>query len=221
MKKKTIIIGAGLVGSLLSIYLSKRGYKVKVYERRGDMRKENLTAGRSINLALSDRGIKALEEVGIMDEIKKIAIPMHGRFIHNADGSNAYQQYGNDGQFINSVSRGELNKKLMHLAEQSGVEIFFNERCESIDWKKNTVQFENADHQLSSINYQLLFGSDGAFSAARLTHQLQHDRFQYQQHYIDFGYKELIIPAGPNGKFAMEKNALHIWPRGKDRKSVV
>ena len=214
-KKETIIIGAGLVGSLLSIYLSKRGYKVKMYERRGDMRREKKIVGRSINLALSDRGIKALEEVGIMDEIKKIAIPMHGRFIHNADGSNAYQQYGNDGQYINSVSRGELNKKLMDLAEQNGVEIFFNERCESINWQKEEIIFENTlNHKLQTTNYKLAFGSDGAFSAARLTHQLQHDRFQYQQHYIDFGYKELNIPAGPNGEFTMEKNALHIWPRG-------
>ena len=214
-KKDTIIIGAGLVGSLLSIYLSKRGYNVKIYERRCDMRKEKLTAGRSINLALSDRGIKALEEVGIMEEIKKIAIPMHGRYIHNADGSTAYQPYGNDGQFINSVSRGELNKMLMNLAEKNGVEILFNQKCEKIDWKKNEITFENiSSEQRTTKNGQLVFGSDGAYSAARLTHQLQHDRFQYQQYYIDFGYKELTIPAGSNGEFLMEKNALHIWPRG-------
>ena len=215
MKKDTIIIGAGLVGSLLSIYLSKRGYKVKVYERRGDMRKEKMIAGRSINLALSDRGIKALEEVGIMEEIKKIAIPMHGRYIHNADGSTAYQPYGNEGQFINSVSRGELNKMLMDLAEKNGAEIFFNQKCETVDWKKNELTLqETSNLQLSTLNFQLLFGSDGAYSAARLTHQLQHDRFQYQQYFIDFGYKELNIPPGANGEFLMEKNALHIWPRG-------
>ncbi len=214
-KKEITIIGAGLVGSLLSIYLAKRGYTIKVYERRPDMRKEKMIAGRSINLALSDRGIKALEEVGIMEEIKKIAIPMHGRFMHFADGSTAYQPYGSEGQFINSVSRGELNKKLMDLAEKNGVEIIFNERCDHADWKKNEITFQNtANLQFSTFNFQLLFGSDGAFSAARLTHQLQHDRFQYQQHYIDFGYKELNIPAGTNGEFLMEQNALHIWPRG-------
>ncbi len=108
-KKETIIIGAGLVGSLLSIYLSKRGYEVKIFERRSDMRKQNMIAGRSINLALSDRGIKALEEVGLMDEIRKICIPMHGRFMHNTDGSTAYQAYGKEDQYINSVTRGELN----------------------------------------------------------------------------------------------------------------
>ena len=214
-KKETIIIGAGLVGSLLSIYLSKRGHGVRIYERRGDMRKEGIPAGRSINLALSDRGIRALEEVGIMEEIKKISIPMHGRYIHNADGTTAFQPYGQEGQYINSVSRGDLNKKLMDLAEHHGVEIFFNERCDHINWKKNEVGFEQILHQkLQTTNFELLFGSDGAYSAARLSYQLQHDRFQYQQYFIDFGYKELHIPAGNDGVFAMEKNALHIWPRG-------
>ena len=214
-KKDTVIIGAGLVGSLLSIYLSKRGYKVKIYERRADMRKEDMIAGRSINLALSDRGIKALEEVGLMDQIRNICIPMHGRFMHNADGSTAYQPYGKEGQYINSVSRGELNCKLMDLAEANNVEINFNQKCESIDWDKNDIQFTNVSSgQRTTINGQLIFGSDGAFSAARLTHQLQHERFQYNQYYIDFGYKELTIPAGDNRNFLLEKNALHIWPRG-------
>lgn len=215
MKKNVTIVGAGLVGSLLSIYLSKRGYNVRVYERRGDMRKEDMVAGRSINLALSDRGIKALEEVGLMEEIRKICIPMHGRYLHNADGTTAFQPYGKEGQFINSVSRAELNCKLMDLAEQHGVEISFNEMCKSIDWQKEEINFENTlNHKLQTANFKLLFGSDGAYSAARLTHHLQHDRFQYQQYYIDFGYKELNIPAGENGSFLMEKNALHIWPRG-------
>ncbi len=214
-KKNTVIIGAGLVGSLLSIYLSKRGYKVKIYERRADMRKQDMIAGRSINLALSDRGIKALEEVGLMDEIRKICIPMHGRFMHNADGSTAYQPYGKEGQYINSVSRGELNCRLMDLAEENGVQITFNEKCNSIDWKENKIDFEKTDSpQSEKVRSDLIFASDGAYSAGRLTHQLQHDRFQYSQYFIDFGYKELNIPAGDNGAFMLEKNALHIWPRG-------
>ena len=215
MKKETVIIGAGLVGSLLSIYLSRRGYKVKIFERRPDMRRESISAGRSINLALSDRGIKALEEVGIMDEIKNISIPMHGRYIHNADGTTGFQPYGNEGQYINAVSRGELNKKLMDLAEKNGAEISFNQKCNSVNWKQQAINFENiVSGQRSVIPYQLAFGSDGAYSAARLAHQLQHDRFQYQQYFIDFGYKELCIPPGPNGVFMLDKNALHIWPRG-------
>ena len=215
MQKEVTIIGAGLVGSLLSIYLSKQGYKVKIYERRSDMRKTSMSAGRSINLALSDRGIRALEEVGIMDDIRKIAIPMHGRQLHHTDGTSGYQAYGKEGQFINSVSRGELNRTLMDLAEKNNVQIFFGERCDHIDWKKNEIHFTNAVSNHTHVTKQdLIFGSDGAFSAARLSHQLQHDRFQYQQYYIDFGYKELTIPAGNNGIFQMEKNALHIWPRG-------
>lgn len=214
MKKEVTIIGAGLVGSLLSIYLSRKGYKVRIYERRPDMRKEKMSAGRSINLALSDRGIKALEEVGIMDAIREIAIPMNGRFIHNADGNTTFQPYGKQGQFINSVSRGELNKKLMDLAEKEGAEIFFDHKCVSIDWKTNAISFEAPGSGLTTHNPKLIFGADGAYSAARLQHQLQHDRFQYHQYYIDFGYKELTIPPAEGGSFRMEKNALHIWPRG-------
>lgn len=214
MKKEITIIGAGLVGSLLSIYLSKRGYRVKVYERRGDMRREKMSAGRSINLALSDRGIRALAEVGIMDEIRTICIPMHGRYIHNAGGQTNFQPYGREGQFINSVSRGELNKRLMDLAEQQGAALFFDHKCEAIDWKTNQVSFSQGGAPLQVKSAGLIFGADGAYSAARLQHQLQHDRFQYSQYYIDFGYKELTIPPGDAGGFRMEKNALHIWPRG-------
>ncbi|MFN8244544.1 MAG: NAD(P)/FAD-dependent oxidoreductase [Ferruginibacter sp.] len=215
MKKDVTIIGAGLVGSLLSIYLAKRGYKVRVFERRPDMRKEKISAGKSINLALSDRGIKALEEVGIMDAIRPITIPMHGRYVHNKDGSTAFQPYGNEGQYINSVSRGTLNARLMDLAEEHDVNFYFNERCIGIDWKEDRISFENMlSPQEQQVKSSLVFGSDGAFSAARMAYQLQHDRFQYQQYYIDFGYKELTIPPGPGGAFRMEKNALHIWPRG-------
>ena len=142
MKKEITIIGAGLVGSLLSIDLSKRGYKVVIFERRKDMRQQKMQAGRSINLALSDRGIKALEEVGIMEEIRKIAIPMHGRQMHNLDGTEVYQAYGKEGQFINSVSRGELNCRLMDLAEAHNVSIFFEHKCEEIDWSKKRIVFD-------------------------------------------------------------------------------
>jgi kynurenine 3-monooxygenase len=214
MKKQVVIVGAGLVGSLLSIYLSRRGYTVKMYERRGDMRHENMSAGRSINLALSDRGLLALEKVGLAEEIKKISIPMHGRFMHHADGSTAFQPYGKEGQFINSVSRGELNKKLLEAAEEQGVEIFFYERCVAIDWKDNEVEFENVlSENRTHVNADVIFGADGAFSGTRLQHQLHHDKFDYQQYYIDWGYKELTIPAASGTSFRMEQNVLHIWPR--------
>jgi kynurenine 3-monooxygenase len=215
MSKSVNIIGAGLVGSLLSIYLAKRGYKINIYERRSDMRKTKMSAGKSINLALSDRGWRGLEGVGIADEIRKIAIPMYGRQIHNRDGSVAFQPYGKKEQAIYSVSRAEINMKLMDLAEDAGIKIHFNERCTSVDRKTLTAHFENEETKKhSTATSDLLFGSDGAFSAARLNMQLTSDRFEYNQHYISAGYKELIIPPGPKGEFLLEKNALHIWPRG-------
>ncbi len=208
MQKNIGVIGAGLVGSLLSIYLSKRGYKVTIFERRPDIRKAAAIEGRSINLALSDRGIRALEQVGIMDEIRKIAIPMHGRQMHNSDGSTAYQPYGNNGQYINSVSRGKLNIMLMNLAEQSGVKINFEKKLVNINWQNNELIFEGAER----FELDLIFGSDGAYSAARLSHHLQQDRFQYEQSYIDFGYKELTIPSGTNQSFQLDKNEFVILP---------
>lgn len=216
MTKKATLVGAGLVGSLLSIYLAKRGYKIDLYERRPDMRKVKMSAGKSINLALSDRGWKGLEGVGIADEIKKIAIPMYGRYIHHKDGSTAYQPYGKNNQAIYSVSRGEINMRLMDLAEQQpNVKIHFNERCTSINRAALEAHFENAETQkVTTEKSDLIFGSDGAFAASRLNMQLSSDRFEYNQHYIEAGYKELIIPAGPNNSFLIEKNALHIWPRG-------
>ena len=216
MKKSVTIVGAGLVGSLLSIYLSKRGYKVNVFERRADMRLETMSAGRSINLALSDRGWLGLEGVGIAEDIKKISIPMYGRFIHHKDGTNAYQPYGKDNQAIYSVSRADINMKLMDLAEQQeNVNIQFNKKCTLINRKDLAITFEdNLTKEISNTSADLLFGADGAFASSRLSIQLQSDRFEYNQHYIDCGYKELIIPAGKNGEFLLDKNALHIWPRG-------
>lgn len=215
-KKEITLIGAGLVGSLLSIYLAKNGYQVNVYERRNDMRKNTNYAGRSINLALSDRGWKALSEIGIADDVKEIAIPMYGRFLHAIDGSTAFQPYGKEGQAIYSVSRAGINCTLMDLAEShQNVKLHFEMRCSGVDLKNNHALFLDANNKEHKIHSDLIFGSDGAFSAARLTQQTNIDRFDYQQFYIDCGYKELTIPAGPNGTFLLEKNALHIWPRGK------
>lgn len=213
--KKVTIVGAGLVGSLLSIYLAKKGYSISVFERRTDIRKAGMYGGRSINLALSDRGWRGLEGIGIADDIHEISIPMYGRSIHNLDSSVVYQPYGTDKQAIYSVSRGDINMKLMDLAEkQPNVTIHFDERCTDIDRKSLTAKFENnTTKKETESQADLLFGADGAFAASRLNMQLQTERFEYNQHYIDSGYKELIIPGGKDGEFLMEKNALHIWPR--------
>ncbi len=220
-----IVIGAGLVGSLLSIYLSKRGFKTEIYERRADMRKQKISAGKSINLALSDRGWKALQGVGIADEIKKIAIPMKGRMVHDIKGNTQFHPYGKEGQAIYSVSRAGLNCMLMDLAEIKGARIHFNERftgtvaAPAPAGKSASddmyLKMENAaTGKESAIPAKRIFGTDGAFSAARLHVQLSTDRFEYSQHYLDYGYKELLIPPLENGDFALEKNCLHIWARG-------
>lgn len=214
MSAKVTIVGAGLVGSLLSIYLSKRGYQVSVYEKRPDLRKNRISAGKSINLALSDRGWHGLEGVGIADEIRKVAIPMKGRMIHSLDGKLNLQPYGKEGQAIYSVSRGGLNCVLMDLAEKHGAKFFYNERCAHIDLNSATSFFENTEtKKTTAVKSETIFGTDGAFSAARLQLQLSTDKFNYSQQYLEHGYKELVIPATASGDFAMEPNALHIWPR--------
>lgn len=214
MKKKptTIsIVGAGLVGSLLSIYLARRGYQVSVFERRFDMRTNFLGGGRSINLALSNRGIRALEEVGLADEMKKHSVPMKGRLMHDPQGKLTYQAYGTAGQYINSISRSGLNMFLMNEAEKRGVKFFFEYRCMDVNLEKTELTFQN-QHDIRHHQSDLIIGADGAYSAIRAALQVS-DRFEYSQHYIEHGYKELRIPPGDQGEFLLEKEALHIWPR--------
>lgn len=210
--KHIAIIGAGLVGSLLSIYLRKRGYNVSVYERRADMRKQNLDAGRSINLALSNRGIRALEEVGLADELRKVAIPMHGRIMHSREGKLSFLPYGKEGQFINSISRGGLNKVLITAAEEQGVEFHFEKRINKVDLENTSIEVNRQPSKADSRQFDFIIGADGAFSAVRHAMQFT-DRFDFSQDFIDHGYKELHIPPGANSTFKLEKNALHIWPR--------
>jgi len=214
MNRSITILGAGLVGSLLSILLKKRGYNVDIYERRSDMRLNPQSAGKSINLAMSERGWKALDLAGLRADIEDIAIPMNGRFLHQKDGSTAFQAYGKNGEAIYSVSRGALNMKLMDLAEQHGVNIHFNHKSEDVNIDNNTIHFTNDEGLDTHIQSDLIIGADGAFSSLRKAYQ-QKDRTDYQQFYITHGYKELLIPPGDNNTFLMEKNALHIWPRGE------
>ncbi|MBX7094689.1 MAG: FAD-dependent monooxygenase [Flavobacteriales bacterium] len=216
MSKQITIVGAGLVGSLLSIYLAKRGYQVTAYERRPDLRKNRISAGRSINLALSDRGWRGLNGVGIAEDIMKVAIPMKGRMMHAIDSKLTFQPYGTDAQAIYSVSRGGLNCVLMDLAEKHGVKIIYNEKCVDIDLKTAKVTFENTESgKISTVNSDRVFSTDGAFSSGRMQMQTHTDRFNYSQTYLEHGYKELTIPPTKDGDFAMDPNSLHIWPRGQ------
>lgn len=210
-----IIFGSGLVGSLLGIYLARKGCKVDIYERRPDTRKTKRIDGRSINLALSDRGWRALEGVGIADEVRNISIPMYGRMVHALDGSTNLQPYSQDGRSIYSVSRGSLNHKLMELVEaEPNVKIHFQQKCVKVDFAQKVATIQNIEtNQLAEYKADAIFGADGAFSAVRASMQKM-DRFDYQQYYINHAYKELCIEPLPDGGFALDKNALHIWPRG-------
>jgi kynurenine 3-monooxygenase len=216
-QKNITLIGAGLVGSLLSQYLAKRGHKVSIFEKRSDMRKAGYVGGRSINLALSHRGFNSLRAMGLEEEIRKVGIPMYGRVIHQINGDVQYQAYGKEDEAIYSVSRGGLNKRLMELADENpNISIHFDERCFDVDVQNATCHFENVNtKEHTAVKADLVLSADGAFSAARLALQTKTDRFEYSQHYLDQGYKELTIPAGPNGEFLLEKNALHIWPRNQ------
>ncbi|MDZ7360793.1 MAG: FAD-dependent monooxygenase [candidate division KSB1 bacterium] len=212
---KITLIGAGPAGALLSIYLAGRGFEVELYERRPDMRKTPISAGRSINLAISTRGIHALREVGVLDSIMKIAVPMKGRMMHAVTGELTFQPYGKDEtEVIYAVLRSELSMALMNEAEKyPRVKIHFNERCTGMDFKTGEVELR---HEITGktrkIPTELVIGTDGSASAIRLE-MMKVGRFNFSQQYLAHGYKELIIPAGPNGHYRIEKNALHIWPR--------
>lgn len=215
MKEKVAIIGGGLSGSLLAICLAKRDFAVDLYERRGDIRKGQADAGRSINLALSTRGIDALAKVGLAEQVLQDAIPMNGRLMHSVKGELTYQPYGKQGQYINSVSRAGLNIKLLELADEyQNVNLHFNQRCVHADFDQNTAVLEGPDGTSTSIHADVIFGTDGAFSAVRSEMQ-KLNRFNYSQQYENYGYKELEIIPGPGSTFMIEKNALHIWPRGE------
>jgi len=217
MSKQVTIIGAGLVGSLWSVYMSKAGYNVKIFERRPDIRQANISAGKSINLALSDRGWKALDKVGVGDQIREIAIPMTGRIMHDIEGKLTAQPYGKDGQAIYSISRGGVNARMMDIAENvGGAEIFYNEHCVDVDLENGITYLKNSETGVETeVKSDLIFACDGAFSAVRYKSMQKLDKFNYEQRFIEDGYRELLLPANEDGSYKLDKNALHIWPRGR------
>jgi kynurenine 3-monooxygenase len=215
-KEKFTLIGAGLTGPLLATYLAQRGYSVEIFERRPDMRKESISAGRSINLALSIRGNRALQEVGLYDKIKPNTIPMKGRMIHGLNGGTNLQPYGQkENEVIFSVSRAHLNMELMTLAEKTGnVTIRFNHQLLSADLEQNKLLFQLFD-SLEEIEWSFnrVIGCDGSASILRKSIVEKAD-IQYVKKPLGHGYKELTIPPMKSGEFQIEPNALHIWPRG-------
>src|SRR5256714_1784438 len=216
MAAKFVLIGSGLAGGLLAAYLGRRGYDVDLYERRGDPREGNMVGGRSINLALSTRGIHALEQIGIADEVLRHAIPMRGRMIHEKSGALHFAPYDVDpNKHINSIGRAALNTTVIEAAQRyPNVRVHFNHKCTEVDLDSATAQLLNTStNQQLSAAADSIIGVDGAFSAVRQSMQLKIDNFQYDESYLAHGYKELTIPPGPNSSWQMEKNALHIWPR--------
>lgn len=216
--QKIIIVGAGLCGTLLAIRLGQRGYNVQMYEKRGDMRKEGVEAGRSINLALSDRGLLALEQAGLAASVRAYCIPMHGRQIHTLAGERFLSPYsGRSEDYINSVSRSGLNVALLNEADKMDhVNIAFNHKCLSVDLAAGSANFTDlTTGENFTDEGAVVIGTDGAGSAVRrsMMAKTTNLRFNYEQSFLEHGYKELTIPPGPNGTYRIEKNALHIWPR--------
>ena len=208
--KKITLIGSGLTGPLMASYLAKQGFSVDIYERRSDMRKVPMSAGRSINLALSVRGIIALKEVGIFDNIKPFIIPMSGRMIHDKSGEINFQPYGQrDNEVIYSISRSKLNMELMNLAESTGnISIYFNHRLLNANLETKELIFKK-----KKVSFNRVFGCDGSGSVLR-DEIIKKTKAKFIQKPLGHGYKELSIPASKTNEFQINNNALHIWPRG-------
>ena len=211
---KFILIGSGLAGGLLAAYLGRRGHEVDLYERRADPREGNIVGGRSINLAISTRGIHALEQIGIAEEALRHAIPMRGRMIHDRSGALHFTPYDVDPQkCINSIGRAALNTTVIQAAQRyPNVRVYFDHRCTGVDLDTPVAHLETANRTVTATA-DAVVGVDGAFSAVRKSMQGEIANFQYDESYLAHGYKELMIPPAPNGSWRMEKNALHIWPR--------
>ena len=213
-----LITGAGLCGALLGLRLAQRGYRVNVLEKRPDMRSKIIDAGRSINLALSDRGLAALKMVGLGEQVKELCIPMKARMIHPKGGQSITSNYsGRDDDFINSISREDLNKLLLDKADEyDKVQIDFENEVTAVDVKNGSVEYrEVANGQPKQWNPDILLGTDGAGSKVRQAMARQRDfYFSYSTKWLPHAYKELNMPPAADGGWRIEKNALHIWPRG-------
>ncbi|MEA5446368.1 NAD(P)/FAD-dependent oxidoreductase [Gammaproteobacteria bacterium AB-CW1] len=214
--EKIMIAGAGLAGSLMAVYLARRGFDVTVFEKRPDMRQETISAGRSINLALANRGIAGLEGAGVMDRVNDLLIPMEGRMLHDEQGGLDFQAYGKrPEEVIYSVSRGELNKRLMDAAEETGrVRFHFNQALESVDFEQRRIHLiDELRGEKQALGCDRLIATDGAGSPTRQAMEA-HLGMTVSEELLGHGYKELNIPGTANGDWQMERGALHIWPRG-------
>jgi kynurenine 3-monooxygenase len=211
MKQTVHVVGSGLVGSLVALFLGQEGFQVELYERRADMRKADMSAGRSINLVITDRGLKAVEKVGLKEKILDLTIAMKGRMLHDINGETTFVPYGqNENEVIHSISRGLLNCLLMDCVDECpDINIHFEHRCSGYDLNESVLSFDNGEQ----VSADVTIGADGSFSAIRKAMLEGVPNFNYSQDFLEHGYKELTIPAMPNGDHAMGKEYLHIWPR--------
>ncbi|WP_127844869.1 FAD-dependent oxidoreductase [Psychroflexus aestuariivivens] len=219
-REHILIIGAGLCGSLLALRLAQHDYKITLIEKRADLRKADISAGRSINLAFSDRGMKGIKLVGLEKSVQGLCIPMYGRMLHDQQGEMQLSKYsGREGEYINSISRSGLNALLLDAVEKhDNVEIHFNQSCTDVNLEKTSATFEDSENQAQrSFNADYIFGTDGAGSVVRKEMQNQKNfLFSHSQNFLTHGYKELSFPPSESGEYATEKGALHIWPRGEN-----
>ena len=211
-----IIVGAGLVGCLLSVYLKRAGFKVTMYERNSDPRLLSLQSDRSINITLCERGFQALDAVGVGEEVRQYCIPVYGRIIHTPNCKQIYQPYGNNQEALYSIERKYLSQTLLSFAEkQEGINLYFNQKCLDIDLDTARLKLQNfKTNKISQVEADRIFASDGAYSPIRQKMQ-RLKGFNYSQQYLDQGYKEIIIPPNQDDDWALDKNAIHVWPRGR------
>lgn len=219
-KEKIIIVGAGLCGSLLALRLAQHGYQIDLIEKRPDLRKASISAGRSINLAFSDRGMKGISLVGLEEKVNQLCIPMHGRMLHDQQGNSQLSKYsGRKGEYINSISRGGLNSLLLNEVEKhTNVSLYFDYTCIAVDVENASAEFEsNSSQEVVSLKGDFLLGTDGAGSVVRKNLMKNKNLlFSFSQNFLTHGYKELSFPPKANGDYATEEGALHIWPRGEN-----
>lgn len=198
---------------MIAIMLARKGFRVSIYDKRPDPRQAGLTNGRSINLALSERGWRALQGVGLAEAVREVAIPMHGRLMHDEQGQLTYQAYGQPGQCIYSISRAHLNQILLEASENENIGLYFGQECTSVNLDAGMMtMLSRSSGEYQTIASDTMIGADGVFSAVRYAMQRK-SHFNYGQHYLDYGYRELLIPARSPGGEALDRNVLHIWPR--------
>ena len=214
--EKCIIVGGGLVGPVLALHLADLGHQVEIYERRPDPRANEVPGGRSINITLCERGFRALKVVDLDEVLKRQGIPARGRIMHDRHGDTHFQPYGNRGEAIYSIARRDIHETVLeHAEDHPQISLHFEQECRRVDFGGPELEFlHRPSGRRHHVRGDRLFACDGAHSAVR-TQLLRQGRFNFSQTYVEQGYKEIRLPAAADGQYQLEKEAIHIWPRGR------